>query len=149
MAFPIFEYCVICEVVRPELGGKFILLGFYGVAPNVEIAIPDINRPVFLSFIAGSGPIVDVTTSYDWVVAVSRPDGVTIFQTPPQRLVVAEGKGVILPIGFNIAPPILTGRYSLRTLVNGDLKLDTSFAIRTGTPVLDINRQMSKASAPN
>lgn len=150
MAFPDFSYCIICEIVRPELGGKFILLGFYGLAPNVEILIPDLNRPVFLSVLAGSPPVDDANTSYDLMTTVSRPDGITIFQTPPHRLVVSQGKGVAVPLGFSMAPPILTGLYSVRLAINGETKLETTFALRpSALPPFDQNRQVSKTSAPN
>jgi hypothetical protein len=148
MAFPTFAYCVICEIVRPELGGKFILLGFYGLAPNVEISVPDINRPVLLSIVAGCPPVPEANIAYECVVTITRPDGVGIVQTTPFRLAVSQGKGIVVPISFNIAPPILSGSYSVRLTVNGEVKLDTSFSIRHATPA-GVNRQPSGIGAPN
>ena len=148
MPFPTFDYCIICEIIRPELGGKSILLGFYGLAPNVEIIVQDINRPVALSLLAGCPAVAEVNIAYEYFVAITRPDGVGIYQTPPFRLVVAQDKRIQIPAWFNIAPPILPGRYSIRVMVNREVKLDTSFSIRTATPV-DINRPQSGAGAPN
>lgn len=148
MAFPNFNYCIICDIVRPELNGKLILLGFYGLAPNVSVAISDINRPVVLSILASSPPISEVDASYDCVTSIVRPDGVGVFQTPTIRLTVTQGRGVSLPLGFSIAPPILPGRYAVRITVNGDLKMDTSFTIGTAAPT-ELNRQNTRIVAPN
>jgi len=42
--------------MRPELGGKWIILGFFGLCPNVEINIPQLDQPVFLTFVLSGGP---------------------------------------------------------------------------------------------
>ena len=130
MAHPIFDSCVVCDLVRPELGGKFMLLGFYGVAPNVEIVIQSLNTPIVLSMVAASPPVLDSNIAYEYVVIITRPDGLGILQTPPRRLVPTKDIRIHFPIAFNIAPPILPGRYSVHITVNGELKLDTSFSIR-------------------
>ena len=135
MPFPTFDYCIICEMIRPELGGKFILLGFHGLAPNVDLTLPNINHRVVLSMLAGCPPVPDATIGYECVIVVTRPDGVGIFQNPPFRLAVSQEKRIQIPVHFAIAPPILPGRYSIRVMVNGEVKLDTSFSIRTATPV--------------
>jgi hypothetical protein len=131
MMLPTFDYCIICEMVRPELGGKYILLGFYGLAPNVEILVQDTNRPIFLSILTGCPALSEATTTYECVVLITRPDGVGIFQTPPLRLVVAQDRRTLVPVAFNVPPPILPGRYSIRLTVNGELRLDTSFSVKT------------------
>jgi hypothetical protein len=148
MPFPTFDYCIICDMIRPELGGKYILLGFYGLAPNVELTVPDMNRPAVLSMLAGCPPVPEPTISYEYVVAITRPDGIGIFQTPPVRLAVMQDKRMQVPLWFNIAPPLLPGRYSIRLTVNGEVRLDTSFSLRTATPT-DVNRAHSGAGAPN
>jgi len=147
MAFPNFNNCIVCDIVRPELNGKLILLGFYGFTPNVLLTISDINRPLVLSILACCPPISEVDVSYECSTSVVRPDGVGVFQTPPMRLAVAQGRGVSLPLGFSIAPPILPGRYAVRITVNGDLKMDSSFSISAVAPP-DPNRQNPRI-APN
>jgi hypothetical protein len=134
MPFPTFDYCIICEIIRPELGGKSILLGFYGLAPDVDLSVQDMNRPVALSMLAGCPPVPEANIGYEYAVAITRPDGVGIFQSPSFRLVVSPGKRIQIPMWFNIAPPILPGRYSISIMVNREVRLDTSFLIRVGTP---------------
>jgi hypothetical protein len=148
MSFPTFDYCIMCDIIRPELGGKSILLGFYGLTPNVDLAVPDINRAVVLSLLAGCPPVTDAAVVYEYVILITRPDGVGIFQTPASRLAVAQEKRAQISLFFNIAPPILPGRYSIRVLVNGEVKLDTSFSIRTPPPA-DVNRPQPGTGAPN
>jgi hypothetical protein len=145
--FPNFDYCIVCEIVRPELGGKFILLGFYGVAPNVEMTVGDINRHVVLSIVAGCPPAPETNIAYECIVAITRPDGVGISQTAI-RLAPAQNKGIQIPLSFNIAPPILPGRYSVRILVNKEVKLDTTFLIRTATPP-ELNRAPAQMGPAN
>lgn len=141
MVFPNFTYCVVCDMVRPELGGKVILLGFYGLTPEVLVPVANISHPVVLSILAAfPPPPPEAKDPYEFVMSIARPDGVGIFQTPPIRLAVSKGRGVALPLAFNIPPPILSGRYTVRILVDGELKMDTSFSV--GTPAqTELNRQ--------
>jgi hypothetical protein len=134
MPFPNFDYCLICEALRQEMGGKLSILGFFGVAPNVEILVANVTQPMTVSFLAGFPPVPEVGREYGHVVTVAKPDGVVIFQTPLNRLQVSpRGRGM-LGIGFMIQPPYVAGRHSIRIIVNNELKLDTSFQIRQATP---------------
>jgi hypothetical protein len=51
MAFPKVEVCIVCEGARPEIQNKYILLGFFGIAPYVRIHIKDFKLPVSLCFV--------------------------------------------------------------------------------------------------
>jgi hypothetical protein len=148
MSFPKFDYCIVCEILRLELGGKWILLGFHGLAPNVELTIADPNRMIGLSLLAGCPPVPDTSVRYEYVALVTRPDGVGIYQTPSLKMVTAQNRRLNFPIGFSIAPPILTGRYSIQMTVNGEVALDTSFTIRSPAPP-DVNRSVPAPGAPN
>ncbi len=52
---PQIETCLICDLVRPELGGKLSVLGFYGVCPHVEVALQRLDLPVVLTFLCMGG----------------------------------------------------------------------------------------------
>lgn len=44
--YPRIKHCLVCEDLRFEANRKAILLGFYGVMPNVSIKIQDFNLPM-------------------------------------------------------------------------------------------------------
>src|SRR5712692_290571 len=46
MPFPPIRWCLVCEDIRIENRRLVSLLGFYGIAPDVEILFADFNRPV-------------------------------------------------------------------------------------------------------
>ncbi len=149
MTFPNFDACVICDIIRPELGGKSILIGYYGVTPNVDITIQDINRGMMLSILPSCPPAPETNEDFQYVMSITRPDGLGIFQSPALKIVHAPGKRLNFPLAFNIAPPILPGRYSIRITVNGDVKLDTWFSVRVASPT-EVNRTSAPAAgAPN
>lgn len=134
MPFPQFDYCIICDVIRPELGGKFAILGFYGLAPNVEVVIANPSLPVILAFVAGFPPVPDATqVAYQYSILITRPDQRVVQQTPMTRLNVSPtGRGFVA-FGFIIPPQYPFGMYSIRILVNNEAKLDTTFRVRSAT----------------
>ena len=46
MPFPPIRWCLVCEDIRIESRRLVSLLGFYGIAPDVEILVADFNRPI-------------------------------------------------------------------------------------------------------
>jgi len=55
MAFAKIDACLVCEGVRPELNNKNILLGFFGIAPYVQVRLPNISTPASLCFVFCGG----------------------------------------------------------------------------------------------
>jgi hypothetical protein len=67
MAFPTVYACGVCEDVREEVSGKYILLGFFGISPPiaagtmqrldgfVRINIKDFAQPIRLCFVFSCG----------------------------------------------------------------------------------------------
>jgi hypothetical protein len=133
MPFSNFDFCILCEGVRPEVGAKLTILGFFGVAPNVDIAIGNPNQPLMVTFIAGFPPVTG-GGAYQNTISVTRPNGTVVFQSPPANLNVSPvGRGIV-GAGFLIPPPYIWGRHTLRIHVNNELKLETSFNIRSANP---------------
>jgi hypothetical protein len=58
MLLPQIHTCLVCEEARKEVLGKWTLLGFFGVAPNVHVAIADFAKPVALCFAFVGGEAV-------------------------------------------------------------------------------------------
>lgn len=135
MSFPAFDFCIICDGIRPEVGGKATILGFYGVAPNVEVIVSNPALPVTLAFVAGFPPVTDAQAIYESSTIVTRPNQAVVLQTPPQRLnVSAVGRGFVAA-GFVIPPPHIFGLHSIRIVVNRETKLDTVFRLRAASQV--------------
>lgn len=134
MPFPNFDFCIICDAVRPEVGGKLTLLGFYGLAPNVEIVVLNPAMPSTIGLVAGFPPVPDAQAVYQHSILIRRPDQGVIQQMPPTRLNVSPvGRGLVV-FGFVIPPPYAFGAYSIRISVNNEIKLDTSIRLRAATP---------------
>ena len=55
MAFAKIDACLVCEGARPELNGKNILLGFFGVTPHVRVRFVNLNAPASLCFVFSGG----------------------------------------------------------------------------------------------
>jgi len=53
---PKFESCLVCEAIRPELNGKLIILGFFGICPNVDVRVNRLDEPTLLTFLLSGGP---------------------------------------------------------------------------------------------
>jgi len=134
MPFPNFSYCIICDGIRPEVGGKLTVLGFYGMAPNVEIVISNLNQPINLALVAGFPPVIDVQGPYNHSIVITRPDNVVLQRMGPAGLNVVPGGAGIVGFGFGIAPPYALGTYPIRILVNNEVKLETSFRLRSAVP---------------
>jgi hypothetical protein len=132
MPFPNFDYCIICDLIRPEMAGKVAILGYYGMTPHVDILILNSSIPTQISLLCGFAPIRDADR-YESVTVISRPDGTAIFQSPPMLLNISPTGRGLFGMGFAIPPNSPFGRYSIRIVVNGEAKLDTSFNVRQAT----------------
>lgn len=133
MPFPNATYCIVCEGVRPELGGKINILGFFGVAPNVDIGVGNLNQHLSLAVMVGFGPVTDANQVYNHSVAVLNPDGSVLFQTPTAKLNTVPGKpGVLVAAGVSI--PKTPGLRIVRVVVNGATWSEHQFMIRLATP---------------
>ncbi len=84
MPFPQFSYCIVCEGVRPEVGGKLTILGFYGLTPNVEIAVANPNLPLNIVLVAAFPPVPDAG-AYDHSFVIHKPDDSVIVRTAASR----------------------------------------------------------------
>jgi hypothetical protein len=136
MPFNNFDFCIICELVRPEAGGKLTILGFYGLAPHVEVVVGNPSQPVQLSFVAGFPPVtVPVAAGgYQSMITVSKPNGSLIFQTPPTPLQASTSLRGVIASSFVLMPPHAWGRHTIRVKVNTEQKLEALFNLRTATP---------------
>jgi hypothetical protein len=115
--------------MRPEIGGKLTILGFFGLAPNVDIAIVNQALPLNLAFVIGFPPVNEVRP-YSASLMINKPNGSVAFQSPPIALQVLQGRGGIFGIGAVLAPPHAIGLHSLHLNVNNERKFQSTFSIR-------------------
>lgn len=121
---------MVCEGVRQEMGNKLTILGFYGMAPNVDVFIYNPTIHSTLALVAGFPPVADLGPAYDHSFVVNKPDDTVLLRTPPSRLNIAPGTRGLVVCGLMIPPPYTFGQYTVRILVNGESKLNTSFHLR-------------------
>lgn len=133
MPFPTVNFCLVCEGVRPELGGKFSILGFFGLTPNVDIAVGRLDQPLGLSVVLGFGLVTDVNQVYNHSISVTNPDGSVLFQSPIGPINVVRGKAGLLVSGA-AAIPRVAGPRTVRLVVNGQTLFEGQFLIRQATP---------------
>jgi hypothetical protein len=113
---PQFGSCLVCEIIRPEQNGKLIILGFFGVCPNVDIILVQIDQPSVLTFLFNGGPgegqyeasfdIVDQTGRI--LIASAAPMPFTAQPNSPTSL----STTLFSTFGF-------PGIYAIRCLING------------------------------
>jgi hypothetical protein len=132
MPFPQVRHCLICEATRPEPFGKLSLLGFYGVAPDVQIAVRHFGQPLQLAFVLISGPAGkgDPDTLGFRIVDEAGTSVVEPPASPYDRHGPTE-KRLNLAIQV-VAPFPHPGRYTMHLLVDGVSHFQTDFELRQG-----------------
>jgi hypothetical protein len=133
MPFPQINYCLVCEGVRQELGGKFSLLGFFGATPNVDVGVGRLDQPLQLAFLFGFGPVTDATQAYNYTISVLNPDRSVLFQTPAAKINVILNKPGLILTAFPFIPKT-SGLRTITVVVNGETRFESTFMIRQGTP---------------
>lgn len=136
MTFPKFKYCLICDNARDEANGKVTLLGFLGVAPDVEIFIgapqPGVVNALQLSFVFIGGPgsgTFDVT--YQLYDVVQQKVLATIATGQPTTIVPRVGPNIgNVNFLINVMMPVLHfGEYELRLLISGQVTYTGRFKV--------------------
>ncbi len=133
MPFPHIDQCIICDSARPELGGKSTILGFYGIAPNVDIRVQNLEIPlggITFFFVGGAGE-----GAGNLVLEVKDWSGTLIFSLPPHPVDIKRAERINLP--FVISGLIKfprTGRYVIRLLKDGNQIFRDTFMFSVGSP---------------
>src|SRR5262245_63078938 len=130
MPFPPIVHCLICEEVRAERNNLSSILGFYGMTPDVEIVVRDLNLPIkriaFL-LLAASGGEGDFRIS----IEIIDPDGTSLVATPEIEYVIREPRRQYhLAIAINTLRFRNAGQHTFRLLVNGEVRYETTFRLR-------------------
>ena len=132
MAFPAINYCMVCESVRPEMGGKLSVLGLFGLTPVVDIGVLKLDQPLVLTVLFGFSPVTDAQ-AYNYSIVISNPDGSVLFQSSPTKVNTLPGKPGVIASTFASVPKTV-GLRKIRVVVNGETKFESQFTIRKAEP---------------
>ena len=127
------------------MGGKVTLLGFYGLAPYVEILLVNREQPLPVAFVAGlpAVPLHDHPIKiHNHVFVISDPNGKVLIETPPVPLNIEPGRRGQVAMGY-IMPPTVNGKHTVKILVDNEVKLETYFYVRIATAA-----ELAKAGIP-
>lgn len=133
MPFPTINYCIVCEGIRQEMGGKLSILGFFGVTPNVDIGVGRLDQPLVLAVVLGFGAVTDANQVYNHSVAIFNPDGSVLFQSPTAKINTLLGKPGLIVSG-SPAIPRVPGPRTIKVIINGETRFESQFMIRQATP---------------
>lgn len=112
---PDLQFSVLCDDVRREVNGKFILIGIFEVIatpqfPSVYGQLHVINR-----WCNGQG-------SYRQKVRIVSPENATVTECPESKVELADsGATVTAHSIFQQIPFAMPGRYWVEVLLDGDL----------------------------
>jgi hypothetical protein len=131
MPFPAIEFCIISEGLRQELGGKATILGFYGLAPHVDVLTPTIAQHLSIAFAIGFG--VGPPQQYNSYIAIFTMNGEFIAQsavgTVTSNPLVRGLLGIPLIVRFPAQ-----GAYIARLFIDGREVYQTRFGVREPNP---------------
>jgi hypothetical protein len=125
MAFSTINVCILCEAVRPELGGKNILLGYYGIAPYVRIQIQNFAQPTMLVFAFAGGP---GHGHFRIDLRITAPNGATFDAQGFEGDLRPQASYTNIFMAFQGVLPG-PGNYTAALLVNGAVQFQAPFAL--------------------
>ncbi len=132
MGFPEIVGCLVCEDVRGERFRKLSILGFYGLAPNVNIILQDLNKHIDrLSFLLignqGEG-------EHRLFLKILGNGGEVLVKTPEGRMKIdSPATRTFLTFRLNGLKFPKAGTYSVQLIVDDEFHYGTSFEISKGT----------------
>jgi hypothetical protein len=128
MPFPRIDACIVCEGVRQEVLGKLSIIGFYGIAPHVRVAIVDFSLPVTLWFLFNGGP---GSGTFRVNVRLTGPRGATVYGLEGIAEFRSEAMRSNIGILFQSTVPA-AGQYTVDLLADGTQCYGASIEIEQG-----------------
>jgi hypothetical protein len=130
MPFPQIQYCLVCDDVRPDLGNKLNILGFFGLLPFVDVIVGEWGKTTRLLFIVGTVTDADAEVGdYDINTTILNPDESELASTEPQRLTIKASERGILGFGF-LVTFIEAGQHTFHLKQNGNIIFSGTFSVR-------------------
>ncbi|MGB3552390.1 MAG: hypothetical protein WA993_17015 [Candidatus Binatus sp.] len=137
---PLFNFCLVCDDVRIEQGGKALIIGFYGMVPYVEIGVTQPSAPIpRLTFVLISGPPI-VAGRYHIVLSVKDPQGREVLNKNPAPIDQDVAAGPFNAIIYLQPMPLNgVGTYTVTAIVNGKADFTGKLFINQGSPAANVN----------
>lgn len=121
---------MVCDTVRPELNGKLIVLGYFGICPNVVVGIPQLDQPTVLTFVFSGSP---GEGSFMVTFEVSdEVDGRVLSSTPPAPLHAKPASMTTLVTTFLLAFGH-AGQFAIRCFIDGAEGFRGQFQVEQGS----------------
>jgi len=130
------DFCLVCEDIRPELGNKVNIFGYYGVLPRVRIILEMGDRPIErLTFLVSTHVL---TKPYLAQLILVNPNG-----TPLINSITVTGDPVtdnVSTSAIAFAFPMLRfqqqGEHRVQVLIDSQLAYDESFLVQSPRPAV-------------
>lgn len=129
-SLPSLGNCLVCDTVRPELNGKLIILGYFGICPNVVVGIPRLDQPTVLTFVFSGSPGEGAfMASFD---IIDEMDERVISSTPPAPLHTNKASMTTLATTFLLAFGH-AGTFAIRCFIDDAERFRAQFRIEQGS----------------
>ncbi|MFT3745919.1 MAG: hypothetical protein QM785_16730 [Pyrinomonadaceae bacterium] len=131
------RHCLVCEDIRQEILGKLSINGLFGIAPDINVNLQEINKSInslVIGFYVSGSPGTYTTT-----FSLKQPSGellvdnlpladITISDNPDTKLLIGvELSGIVLPV---------VGDYVMELAVDGDIFYTTTLKVGISDPGL-------------
>jgi hypothetical protein len=125
MAFPTIHACLLCEIARQELGNKYILLGFYGALPTVNVNVPSFKLPIHLCHVFCGGP---GEGHFKIDLKITAPNGQDFSAPPIEGDLFPQSTVINFYMGWDLTLPG-PGVYKVTLLANGNPVYENQFSL--------------------
>lgn len=128
--YPKITTCIICEDVRPESSGKSTIVGFFGVAPEVEVTVVGIGEKVRISFMFTSN-LAEKNQDYKFVFSIFTEGGKEVASSGSVDANLEKGKRAVFVFGFAALDLSDGGLFNFSlTELGGDTLFKSSFRVK-------------------
>lgn len=129
-------FCIVCEDVRPEMHGKYSILGFFGLLPHVNIKLKEMGKAlaklVFLMNIEGE------PGKYKLKFSLIGPDKKKIVSMPIGEMEITDSGSQRSMAAVNLAGLVFgkKGLYKIQMSYKNEVFYEKSFRVEQGQPEL-------------
>ena len=130
---PRIDFCIVCEGIRPEIGSKATILGFFGLLPRVEITLSQWGQPLILMFLLGTHGGKGKSLVQAKII---NPNGTELLSSEVTEVHPNENVNLNTNIGFGFMPIsfIQEGKHEFRLILNDKETYRETFNVKRAAP---------------